>query len=65
MLALKRISSSAGGAGLRSYSSSGYASTAKNLKINSNTKVIYQGLSICRSRMLDPAPRCEKITDVY
>ena len=47
MLAIKRLSSGSLTAAARSYSTSGYASTAKNLMINADTKVIYQGASIC------------------
>ncbi|KAH8153837.1 uncharacterized protein LAJ45_01604 [Morchella importuna] len=41
MLALKRLST----IGARGYSTSGYASTAKNLLINADTKVIFQGFT--------------------
>ncbi|KAI5852577.1 succinyl-CoA synthetase-like protein [Morchella snyderi] len=41
MFALKRLST----IGARSYSTSGYASTAKNLLINADTKVIFQGFT--------------------
>lgn len=43
MLALKRLSSSTLAASARGYATSGYASTAKNLLINADTKVIFQG----------------------
>jgi len=45
MLGLKRLSSSLL-SGTRSYATSGYATTTKNLLINSDTKVIYQGLCL-------------------
>ncbi|KAH0614587.1 uncharacterized protein H6S33_000223 [Morchella sextelata] len=41
MFALKRLST----IGARGYSTSGYASTAKNLLINADTKVIFQGFT--------------------
>jgi succinyl-CoA synthetase alpha subunit len=45
MFALKRLPTGVAQSGLRNYSSSGYASTAKNLLINADTKVIFQGIS--------------------
>lgn len=45
MLALKRLSSGYLRAGSRGYATSGYASTAKNLLVNADTRVIYQGFT--------------------